>query len=186
MREVVPEDIMALKAQPGGDMVVGGANLAATFMRYDLIDEYRLYMHPVVVGRGRPPFQPSDTKVELRLAGTRSFGNGVVLLRYERADDSGGERLAHQLLGTRPQRRGRSGSSAYANTPPSAARIVGEPGDVAVLAVAAADRVGVGDEPGPHARRRALRDRLPHRLLPARAAATARRASPRSGGGRAR
>ncbi len=39
---------MELKAQPGGDLVLGGANLAATFMRYDLIDEYRLYVHPVV------------------------------------------------------------------------------------------------------------------------------------------
>ena len=64
--------------------MLGGADLAATFMRHDLIDEYRLYVHPVVIGRGRPMFPPSDEKLDLRLAEARSFGNGVVLLRYER------------------------------------------------------------------------------------------------------
>ena len=84
VRDVVVEDVMALKAQPGGDLTLGGADIAAAFMRHDLIDEYRLYVHPVVVGRGKPLFQPSDAKFDLRLAGTRTFGNGVVLLRYER------------------------------------------------------------------------------------------------------
>ena len=86
VRDVVPEEVMALKAQPGGDMAVGGADLAAAFMRHDLIDEYRLYVHPIVLGQGNPMFQPSDTRILLRLAETRTFANGVVLLRYERAD----------------------------------------------------------------------------------------------------
>src|SRR5438067_9321280 len=59
VRDVVAEEVMALKAQPGGDLVVGGADLAASFMRLDLIDEYRLYVHPVVIGRGKPLF-PAD------------------------------------------------------------------------------------------------------------------------------
>jgi dihydrofolate reductase len=84
VRDVVPEEIQELKAQPGGDLLLGGADLAATFMRLDLIDEYRIYVHPVVIGRGKPLFQPSDTKIQLQLAETRTFGNGVVLLRYER------------------------------------------------------------------------------------------------------
>ncbi|HKH88002.1 MAG TPA: dihydrofolate reductase family protein [Acidimicrobiales bacterium] len=84
LREVVPEEIIALKAQPGGDLLLGGADLAASFMRHDLIDEYRIYVHPVVIGKGNPMFQPSDVKINLRLAETRTFGNGVVLLRYER------------------------------------------------------------------------------------------------------
>jgi riboflavin biosynthesis pyrimidine reductase len=65
-------------------MALGGADLAATFRRYDLIDEYRLYVHPVLLGRGRLLFQPVDTPTTLRLAETRVFGNGVVLLRHER------------------------------------------------------------------------------------------------------
>jgi dihydrofolate reductase len=84
VREVVAEEVMELKAQPGGDLVLGGSDLAAAFMRADLIDEYRLYVHPIVVGQGRPMFQPSDARIELRLAETRTFGNGVVLLRYQR------------------------------------------------------------------------------------------------------
>jgi dihydrofolate reductase len=84
VREVVVEEIQALKAQPGGDLLLSGADLAATFMRLDLIDEYRIYIHPVIIGRGKPLFSPSDVKISLRLAETRAFGNGVVLLRYER------------------------------------------------------------------------------------------------------
>jgi dihydrofolate reductase len=84
VRDVVAEEVMELKAQPGGDLMVGGADLAAAFMRHDLIDEYRFYIHPVVIGRGRLLFRPSDIRIDLRLAGTRAFGNGVVLLRYQR------------------------------------------------------------------------------------------------------
>jgi dihydrofolate reductase len=84
VRAVIPEEVNELKAQPGGDMVLGGADLAAAFMRHDLVDEYRVYVHPIVIGQGKPMFRPSDTAVPLRLAETRSFGNGVVLLRYRR------------------------------------------------------------------------------------------------------
>ena len=84
VRDVVPADVLKLKEQPGGDLALGGADLAAAFMRYDLIDEHRLYVHPVLIGRGKRLFEPSDAKVDLRLAETRSFGSGVVLLRYER------------------------------------------------------------------------------------------------------
>ena len=83
VRDVVAKEIMELKAQPGGDLVLGGANLAAAFIRRDLVDEYRLYVHPVVSGQGKPLFT-SDAKINLRLIETRAFGNGVVLLRYQR------------------------------------------------------------------------------------------------------
>jgi dihydrofolate reductase len=84
VRDVVPAEVMELKAQPGGDLALGGADLAASFMRHDLIDEYRLYVHPVVIGRGKPLFPVSDSRTELRLDETRTFGNGVVLLHYRR------------------------------------------------------------------------------------------------------
>jgi dihydrofolate reductase len=86
VRDVVPEEVMGLKAQPGGDLLLGGADLAAAFIRHDLIDEYRLYVHPVMIGLGKPLFQPSDRKINLQLAESRTFGNGVVLLRYRRPD----------------------------------------------------------------------------------------------------
>ncbi|MEU4097010.1 dihydrofolate reductase family protein [Streptomyces sp. NPDC026673] len=86
VRDVVAEEVMALKARPGGDLVLGGADLAASFLRLGLVDEYRIYVHPVVLGRGRPVFPDADTLTALRLTGTQAFGNGVVLLQYERAD----------------------------------------------------------------------------------------------------
>lgn len=85
VREVVPEEVRALKEQPGGDLGLGGADLAATFLRHDLVDEIKVYVHPVLIGRGKPLFPDSDTRTALRLTESRVFGNGVVLLRYERA-----------------------------------------------------------------------------------------------------
>jgi dihydrofolate reductase len=82
VREVVADEVTALKAQPGGDLVLGGADLGATFRELDLIDEYHICVHPVLIGRGTPLFRPSDTWASLRLTETRAFSNGVVLLRY--------------------------------------------------------------------------------------------------------
>ena len=87
-REVVASEVLALKAQPGGDLVLGGADVASEFVRQGLIDEYRIYVHPVVIGQGRPMLRPSEAMVPLRLLETRSFGNGVVMIRYE-AERSG-------------------------------------------------------------------------------------------------
>jgi len=87
-RDVVVEEIMALKEQPGGDLALGGADLAAAFRRHGLIDEYRIYVHPILIGRGKPLFQDWDATTNLWLAETRTFGNGVVLLRYQRTEAS--------------------------------------------------------------------------------------------------
>ena len=89
VRDVVPAEVLALKRQPGGDLVVGGADLAASFMRHDLIDEFRIYVHPVLIGAGKPlfPLPLAGGHVSLRLAQTLVLGNGVVLLRYERAGE---------------------------------------------------------------------------------------------------
>lgn len=51
-------------------------------MRHGLIDDFRILVHPVVLGQGRPLFEAPDVRVDLRLKGTRTFGNGVVLLHY--------------------------------------------------------------------------------------------------------
>jgi dihydrofolate reductase len=82
--EVDPEEIRALQQQPGGDMVIGGPDLVQSFRELDLIDEYRIYVHPVLLGRGRPLFGPADTSTDLGLVESRTFGNGVVLMHYER------------------------------------------------------------------------------------------------------
>jgi len=88
VREVVPEEVEELKARPGGDLSIGGADLTAAFMRHGLIDEYRIYVHPVVIGGGKPLFPQGTDMTSLRLAETRAFGNGVVLLRYQSTGNS--------------------------------------------------------------------------------------------------
>src|SRR3954454_15178284 len=65
--EVDPDEIRALKQQPGGDMTLGGVDLAETFRRLDLVDEYRLYVAPVLVGRGRRLFDAMESPTDLEL-----------------------------------------------------------------------------------------------------------------------
>jgi hypothetical protein len=79
---VDPDEIRALEQQPGGDMTLGGVDLVETFRRLDLVDEYRLYVDPVVVGHGRRLCDTADEPTDLELGEDRRFGNGVVLLRY--------------------------------------------------------------------------------------------------------
>ncbi|MFE6924524.1 dihydrofolate reductase family protein [Nocardia sp. NPDC057663] len=75
------EEVRRLKAGGDGVMEVGGASLAASLMPHGLIDEYQLFVCPVVLGGGTPMFPPLDQRVGLRLAETRHF-NTAVLLRY--------------------------------------------------------------------------------------------------------
>ena len=88
VRDNISEEVSALKAQPGKDMVVCCAGLAASFMRLDLIDEYRLVIHPVVLGGGKPMFPTLDKLISLRLIETRQFEGGVLLHRYQRAEQT--------------------------------------------------------------------------------------------------
>lgn len=88
VRDVVPEEVRALRERPGGTLVLGGAKLGAAFLRQGLVDAFRIYVHPVIVGGGTPLFAEGSAPAGLRLAGTRTFGNGVVLLHHER-DGSG-------------------------------------------------------------------------------------------------
>lgn len=83
VRDVVPEEVRRLKEEPGGDLALGGADLAAAFLRHGLIDEYRLYVQPVVIGAGKPLFPQGTVRTNFRLLESRTFGNGVELLRYQ-------------------------------------------------------------------------------------------------------
>lgn len=81
----VASEIAKLKVEPGGGTVaVGGAGLAATVSELGLIDEYRLFVHPVVLGNGTPFFPPSKTRLPLNLIETRTFASRVTYSRYQR------------------------------------------------------------------------------------------------------
>ena len=77
-------EVPKLKEQPGEPLGVGGATLAATLMRHDLIDDYRLFVSPVILGGGTPYFPPLDEPLDLRLTESRTFNSRVVYLRYQR------------------------------------------------------------------------------------------------------
>jgi dihydrofolate reductase len=85
------QEVVRLKAQPGFDMDVGGPTLAATLMRAGLIDEYRLFVQPVILGAGTPFFPPLEERIGLKLVETRTFGSGVVYLRYATIGSAGEE-----------------------------------------------------------------------------------------------
>jgi dihydrofolate reductase len=81
-REGVGEEIARLKEQPGKDIAVGGAGLARACMELGLIDEWRLFVSPVLLGGGTPYFPPLDETINLELVDTQTFGARVVYLRY--------------------------------------------------------------------------------------------------------
>jgi dihydrofolate reductase len=75
-------EVARVRAQPGFDMSVGGPTLAASLMQAGLIDEFRLFVHPVILGAGTPYFPALEDRIALRMLETRTFGSGVVYLRY--------------------------------------------------------------------------------------------------------
>jgi dihydrofolate reductase len=84
VRDHIAEEIAKLKEQPGKDLAVGGAGLASTLMKLGLIDEYRLFVSPVVLGGGTPYFAALDARINLALVETKTFGSRVVYVRYRR------------------------------------------------------------------------------------------------------
>jgi dihydrofolate reductase len=83
----VAEEVARLKEQPGKDLSVGGAGLAATLIKLDLIDEYGVFVSPVVLGGGTPYFPPLAQRINLELVETRTFASRVVYVRYRRVQD---------------------------------------------------------------------------------------------------
>jgi len=84
IRDGVAEEIAKLKEQPGKDLAVGGAGLASTLIKLGLVDEYRLFVSPVVLGGGTPYFPALEERIDLELVETRTFASRVVYLRYWR------------------------------------------------------------------------------------------------------
>jgi dihydrofolate reductase len=78
-----PEAVRRLKARATSDLTVGGAQLAAQAIKAGLVDEYRLFLTPLVVGGGTPSL-PDGVRLGLELLDERRFGSGVVYLRYRR------------------------------------------------------------------------------------------------------
>lgn len=81
------EAVQRLKSESRLDLTIDGPRLASHAIRAGLVDEYQLYVAPVIVGGGNR-FFPDDVRADLELKEERRFGNGVVYLRYGVATDS--------------------------------------------------------------------------------------------------
>ncbi len=81
----IATEVGRLRDQPGEGVVsIGGAGLAADAIAEDLIDEYRQFVYPVILGNGTPYFPPLTEPLDLRLTESRTLSSRVVYLRYQR------------------------------------------------------------------------------------------------------
>ena len=83
----VTDELVRLGKTSVAMVSVGGAGLAATLVQQDLIDEYRQFVNPVVLGGGTPFFPERPEPLKLTLVETQTFGSRVVYLRYRRSTD---------------------------------------------------------------------------------------------------
>jgi dihydrofolate reductase len=81
----IAEEVAALQERSGKDVAIGGADLAAGAIKLGLVDDFRPFVCPVIVGGGKPFFPPLDQSVDLDLVETRTFSSRVVYLRYSRS-----------------------------------------------------------------------------------------------------
>lgn len=80
----IKERVMEIKEQAGKDIwLYGGAKLTTTFLNLDLIDEYRLAVHPIILGKGKPLFHNIEDRHQLILIDTKSYKSGVTLMTYK-------------------------------------------------------------------------------------------------------
>ncbi|HEV3388730.1 MAG TPA: dihydrofolate reductase family protein [Solirubrobacteraceae bacterium] len=81
----IADEVARLKREPGKDLIAhGGASFAQSLARHNLIDEYRLMIHPVAIGSGLPVFKDLTTPLRLELIDARTFG-GTSVRVYARA-----------------------------------------------------------------------------------------------------
>jgi dihydrofolate reductase len=84
INENIEEEIIKLKNKPGKDIwLYGGASLITTFINLGLVDEFRLSVHPIILGEGKPLFIDIKQRVKLKLVETKRFSSGVVQLCYQ-------------------------------------------------------------------------------------------------------
>ena len=87
----VPEAVADLKAQSGKDfLVMGSGELVQTLMKHNLVDEYVLLIHPLILGSGQRLFRSDGTFASLQLVDSRTTSKGVVITTYKPAEPMAG------------------------------------------------------------------------------------------------
>ena len=83
INENIVEEVNKLKNKPGKDIwLYGGSSLITTFINLGLVDEFRLSIHPVILGEGKPLFMDIKQRFNLKMVNARTFSSGVVQLIY--------------------------------------------------------------------------------------------------------
>ena len=82
-KEGIKEEVLKLKQQTGKNILAGSPGLIAALTQFNLIDEYQLTVHPIILGSGLPLFKNIKEIVNLKLLRTKTFGCGAVTLYYE-------------------------------------------------------------------------------------------------------
>ena len=104
IRGNVEEEIAQLKQQPGGDIVLhGSADLLNSLIEYDLIDEYRIMVFPILLGSGKRLFRETSDTTQLQLVETRNFDSGVTVLTYRPTDRVPSSEYVEAFAWTRDQ-----------------------------------------------------------------------------------
>jgi dihydrofolate reductase len=85
-KDIIREEILELRQKEDKNIIVGSPGMIVAFTQLDLIDEYQLGVHPVVVGSGLRLFKNISHPVNLKLLQTKTFGCGAVMLYYERVN----------------------------------------------------------------------------------------------------
>ena len=84
VKEVNPDEILKIKNEPGKDIAVfGSSDLVITLNKHRLIDEFRIFINPLILGSGKALLKGITTPIKLKFINTRTFSNGNVLLCYE-------------------------------------------------------------------------------------------------------
>ena len=81
--QAIEEEVLELKQQSGKNILVGSRSLIIHLTKLNLIDEYQLCVHPVVLGNGLPLFENINDRTILKLIKTKTFSSGAVTLYYE-------------------------------------------------------------------------------------------------------
>ena len=83
IKKNIKEEIVSLKKQPGKDIIVfGSGKVAAALIQWGLVDEYQIWVHPVILGKGKPLFKGLPHRLTMNLYKTKIFRSGVVILYY--------------------------------------------------------------------------------------------------------
>ncbi|PBQ33106.1 dihydrofolate reductase [Sphingobacteriaceae bacterium] len=88
--QTIEQTVLDLKKQDGRDILIGSRSIMVQLTNLNLIDEYQICVHPVIIGKGKPLFEKLNDRKIFKLYNTKIFKSGAIMLYYKRGDESKG------------------------------------------------------------------------------------------------